>query len=299
MLVCYFTRLQNFHKLSPAFLMLVTLFRLLSHLPLSFLHAIGSVLGVCVYWCAPTYRRRLRANIRAAGHDAHLRQAIREAGKSIAELPFVWFANRTRLEKVTTFEHWELIEKTLAEGKGLIFLTPHLGCFEVTAQMVATRMPITVLYRPPRKDALKPLIEGARARSNLLLAPATLAGVRILLKALKRGEAIGMLPDQVPQRGEGVWANFFGKPAYTMTLPGKLHQMSEAPILIAYGERTHGGFAVRVSRVDQPITGSAEEQASAINQAMESLISQCPEQYFWSYNRYKVPAGVIPSQERT
>ncbi len=272
--------------------MLVTLFRLLSALPLSWLHAFGAVLGWSVYLTSPTYRRRMKENMARAGYAGLLRRAIGETGKNVAELPFVWFASERRLLDAAILEDWPLIERTLAEGRGLIFLTPHLGCFEVTAQVVATRMPMSVLYRPPRKAALKPLLEGARARRRLTLAPATLSGVRTLLKTLKQGGAIGLLPDQVPQQGEGVWANFFGKPAYTMTLPAKLQQMTGAPIIVAYGLRVRGGFRIRIKRLERPLEGSAAEQARAVNAAMEELIAHCPEQYFWSYNRYKAPAGV-------
>jgi KDO2-lipid IV(A) lauroyltransferase len=296
-MVCYFTRLQKFDKHSEAHLMLVTLFRLLSRLPLSWLHAIGSLLGRLVYWVAPTYRRRLKENIARAGYAPFLPGAIGAAGKNIAELPFVWFASEERLLEVAVLENWQLIESTLAEGKGVIFLTPHLGCFEVTAQVVATRIPLTVLYRPPKKAALKPLLEGARAGARLRLAPATLSGVRSLLKTLKQGGAIGMLPDQVPQQGEGVWADFFGKPAYTMTLPAKLQQMSGAPVLVAFGLRVRGGFRVRITRLHAPLTGTPQEQARTINAAMEALIAQSPEQYFWSYNRYKTPPGVAAPPE--
>ncbi|HVL75082.1 MAG TPA: lysophospholipid acyltransferase family protein [Noviherbaspirillum sp.] len=275
--------------------MLVTLFRLLSRLPLSWLHAMGAGLGWLVYLSSPTYRRRMKQNIARAGYAQHLRRAIAEAGKNVMELPFVWFASEERLLSAAILEDWDLIERTLAEGRGLIFLTPHLGCFEVTAQVVATRLPMTVLYRPPKKAALKPLLEGARKRGRLSLAPANLSGVRILLKTLRNGDAVGMLPDQVPQQGEGVWAPFFGKAAYTMTLPAKLQQMTDAPVIIAYGLRVRGGFRIVIERLHEPLSGTTEEQARAVNAAMERLIAHCPEQYFWSYNRYKTPPGVAPA----
>jgi Kdo2-lipid IVA lauroyltransferase/acyltransferase len=293
-MVCYFTRLKKFHKLCEPCLMLVTLFRLLSRLPLPLLHATGAALGRLVYAVSATYRSRLKENIARAGYAQLAQAAAAEAGKNVLELPFVWFASQERLLKVAVLEDWDLIERTMAEGKGVIFLTPHLGCFEVTAQLVATRTPITVLYRPPKKAVLKPLLEGARARNMLSLAPANLSGVRSLLKTLRRGGAVGLLPDQVPQQGEGVWADFFGKPAYTMTLPARLQQLSGAPVLVAYGLRVRGGFRVRIARLEGALDGSPHQQARAVNAAMERLIAHCPEQYLWSYNRYKVPAGVTP-----
>ncbi|MBC3884026.1 lysophospholipid acyltransferase family protein [Undibacterium griseum] len=274
--------------------MLVTLFRFLSLLPLSVLHFTGSVLGWLVYLLSVSYRRRLQENLGRAGFSRHLRAAVQEAGKNVLELPFIWCARPERVLKTAEMENWELVQQALDQKKGVIFLTPHLGCFEIVAQKIAARTRLTVLYRPPRKDALKPLIEGARARENLLLAPTNLSGVRIMAKALKKGEAIGLLPDQVPQQGEGVWARFFGKPAYTMTLSAKLHSMTGSPIILTYAERLPGGrgYVVRFVAFDEELGEDAVTQAEAINRAMEKLIARSPAQYFWSYNRYKTPQGV-------
>ena len=274
--------------------MLVKLFQLLSKLPLIALHLIGAVIGWLVYLLSPSYRRKLKENLIRAGYQGHLSQAIRESGKSMFELPFIWCAPPDRVLRTARVENWELVQAALDAKTGIIFLTPHLGCFEIAAQATAAKTSITVLYRPPRQAALKPLVEGARARPNLQLAPANLTGVRALLKALKKGQAIGLLPDQVPQNGEGVWADFFGKAAYTMTLPAKLHQMSGAPIILTYAERLPfgRGFVIRFVPFEEELGETPEQQARAINAAMEKLIARCPPQYIWSYNRYKTPPGV-------
>ncbi len=274
--------------------MLVLLFRMLSKLPLRVLHWLGSALGWLVYLASPSYRRRLRENVHGAGFGAHLSAAIAESGKAIVELPFVWCAPPAKVAAHATDENWDYVQSVLDTGRGIMFLTPHLGCFEITAQQIALRTSLTVMYRPPRKAALKPLIEGARARHNLHLAPATLAGVRILAKCLKRGEPVGVLPDQVPQEGEGVWAPYFGRSAYTMTLPAKLAQLGNAVIILVYAERRArgAGFIVRFVPFDAALEGTPAQQAATINGAMEQLIARCPAQYFWSYNLYKQPDGV-------
>ncbi|WP_441295443.1 lysophospholipid acyltransferase family protein [Massilia oculi] len=278
----------------PSIDMLVVIFRILSIFPLPFLHALGAAMGWLVYWLSPSYKRRLRANLAQAGYDAHWKQAVSEAGKAAIELAFVWCAKPERVARHATVENWELVQEKLDAGRGIVFLTPHLGCFEMTAQQIALKTALTVMYRPPRKDALRPLVEGARARHNLHLAPANLSGVRILAKTLKGGQPIGLLPDQVPQEGEGVWAPFFGRNAYTMTLPAKLAQLGKADILLVYAERRPGGagYIVRFVPFDGDLSGSAADQAAAINRAMEQLIARAPSQYFWSYNRYKQPEGV-------
>lgn len=280
--------------------MLVTLFRFLSIFPLSVLHFSGAALGWFVYLLSGSYRRRLKHNISRAGFSGHLHEAVREAGKNILELPFIWCARPDRVLKTATIENWELVQTALDAKNGVIFLTPHLGCFEIVAQSIAVRTRLTVLYRPPRKAALKPLIEGARARENLLLAPANLSGVRIMAKALKKGEAIGLLPDQVPQEGEGVWAKFFGKRAYTMTLSAKLHGMTGAPIILTYAERLPGGrgYVIRFVPFEEELGTDPVAQATAINRGMEKLIARAPAQYFWSYNRYKKPDGVDSPESR-
>ena len=156
--------------------MLVILFRLLSHLPLSVLHAIGVVAGWVVYRLSPSYRVRLQENLTRAGFGGQLSAAIRESGKNIFELPFIWCAPPNNVLASADIEGWSVVEKAVAQGHGIIFLTPHLGCFEIIAQVIASRMTLTALYRPPRQSVLKPLMEGARCRPNLHLAPTNLRG---------------------------------------------------------------------------------------------------------------------------
>jgi KDO2-lipid IV(A) lauroyltransferase len=274
--------------------MLVPIFRFLSIFPLSFLHAAGAALGWLVYLSSPSYRRRMRDNMTRAGYASHLPAAVAEAGKSIVELPFIWCADPKRVSRHASDENWAIVQTELDAGRGVVFLTPHLGCFEIVAQEIALRTELMVMYRPPKKEMLKPLIEGARARDNLLLAPATMSGVRMLAKFLKKGKPIGLLPDQVPQEGEGVWAKFFGRDAYTMTLPAKLAQLGDATVIVTYAERLPGGkgYVIRFVPFDGTLDGDAAQQAQAINSAMERLIARNPSQYYWSYNRYKVPAGI-------
>lgn len=275
-------------------LMLVLLFRLFSYLPLPLLHGLGKMLGWLVFWGAKGYRQRMRKHLALAGFSPYLSSAISEAGKSIFELPFVWCASEKRVQASCRVENWAMVQAYLDAGHGIIFLTPHLGCFELTAQVIAQHTHLTVMYRPPRKSALKPLVEGARARHNLELAPANLAGVRILAKTLKQGRAIGLLPDQVPNQGEGIWLDFFGQPAYTMTLTAKLQKMSKAVMVLTYAERLPWGRGFVIHFV--PFSGPEQvtdvaSQTQAVNRAMEELIARCPAQYVWSYNRYKIPPG--------
>lgn len=272
------------------------LFHLLSILPLSFLHLIGIIAGRLIYLVKPTYRKRLKENLWHAGYQQYLNATIHESGKSIFELPFIWCAGQKRvLRSILRIEQWTLVQSALDARTGVIFLTPHLGCFEIIAQTIARQTSLTALYRPPQKEIFKKLIHNVRSRENLHLAPTNISGVRSLIKALKKGQAIGVLPDQVPQNGEGVWANFFGRPAYTMTLLTKLKKMSGAPIILSYAERLSWGrgFIIRFMKFEEYLGNTPQQEARAINLAMEKLISYCPPQYIWSYNRHKNPSNNV------
>ena len=272
---------------------MLTLFRALSVLPLWLLHAAGWALGWAAYLGSPVYRRRLRDNAAQAGVAAHdVRAAVGQAGRLVAELPRLWFGAAVPIG----WDGVQWIEQAHAQGRGIVFLTPHLGCFEITAQGYAQRFgaargPITVLYRPARKPWLRKLIDNARGRPGLATAPTTLSGVKQMLKALKKGEAVGLLPDQVPPLGLGVWAPFFGRDAYTMTLSARLAQQSGAQVLLAWGERLGGGrgYVIHVRPLAHALADDPARAAAQVNAAMESLVRECPGQYLWGYARYKAP----------
>ena len=279
--------------------MLLRVFRWLSVLPLSLLQAVGAALGLVVYVASGVYRQRLRAHLRQAGYAprqlAH--KAAAQAGRMVGELPVVWFrrgaAAPVHQVRVIGKEH---VDAVRAEGFGVLYLTPHLGCFEISAQVAALWGPITVMFRPPRKSALLPLALASRQRHNLATAPANLAGVRQLLRSLRAGEAVGLLPDQAPGSGEGVWADFFGRPAYTMTLPARLVQLGNARIILATALRQPGGrgYTLTLEPFPEPLDADPQRAAAQINHALEGLIRRCPEQYLWAYNRYKRPSGAEP-----
>jgi KDO2-lipid IV(A) lauroyltransferase len=285
----------------------ILLFRLIARMPLGWVHALGGVLGLLVYALSPTYRRRLCTNLVQAGFsvDKLARVAAREAGKQALETAWVWVRPAADLRRVMQVADGEIERAAIASGRPVIYLTPHLGCFEITAQYCVLNhwqapRSLTALYRIPRKEVLRPLVELGRKRNGVELAPANLGGVRQLLRALKRGNAAGILPDQVPSEGEGVWAPFFGRPAYTMTLPGKLAAAAGATVLFIFGERVRdldgegAGFRIRFQALSEPLSGDAERDALRVNLDLERLIRTCPAQYLWGYNRYKVPAGAPP-----
>jgi KDO2-lipid IV(A) lauroyltransferase len=279
------------------------LIRWLSRRSLRHLHAWGGVLGWLAYALSPSYRRRLHVNAALAGITAAERRAsVAEAGRLVLELPRLWL--RPPAQPIGDAVRWQgadELEAQLVGGRGLVLLTPHLGSFEVAAQAYAERFgkrqPLTVMYRPARQAWLRELEETARARPALATAPASLAGVRLMIRALRRGETVGLLPDQVPPEGQGVWSMFFGQRAYTMTLAARLVQQTGAGVGVVWCERLPrgAGYVVHATALPEPLPPASGERgdddaaALAINRSMEAIIRLKPTQYLWGYNRYKQP----------
>ncbi len=291
--------------------MLLRMLHWMARWPLRPLHGVGVALGWLVYSLSGTYRARVRTNADAVGLSVSARRrAVSHAGRMVGELPYLWLRPREAAlgPRLVFSQGIEVIQQALDAGRGLVLMTPHLGAFEVTAQAYAERFgaahPLTAMYRPARQAWLRDMQRTARDRPGLLTAPASLAGIRQMLRALRSGHTVGLLPDQVPPEGMGVWAPYFGRDAYTMTLAARLvQQTGAAAILMTCQRLPHGaGFEVRAERLQEPLppppTDARDEAqdrahqvvcAAAINRAMETLVRRFPEQYLWGYNRYKTP----------
>ncbi len=278
--------------------------KLLARLPLPVLHGLGIVLGWLLYLAPGRFSARMRNNLPesgvcAPGRDCRrlLHRAIGESGKAITELAAVWLRphdKAVKLVKGTT--GWDAIDAARAAGKGVILLSPHIGCFEIISLYCAARHPFTAMYKPPRQPVLGELMLAGRQRGQATLVPTDLSGVRALLTALKRGEAIGVLPDQVATSGDGVWAPFFGRPAFTPTLVASLQRKTGAATFFVAAERLGWGrgFHLHVLPLDGLLPEDKIAAATLINQSVEAVVRQFPAQYMWTYNRYKRPGGVPP-----
>lgn len=284
---------------------MIALFRLLARVPLPLMHAAGGLLGWLVWWLAPTYRKRFRDNAESAGFTpAQYRPAIAAAGAMAAELPWLWARpqGESVLPRIVRWDGVAELEAALAARKGVIIISPHVGSWETLGQAVGERFvdaygPITALFRPARKKWMAALIAGSRDRRGLQTLPTSVSGVRGLMRTLRAGGYTGILPDQVPPLGQGVWAPFFGRPAYTMTLLPRLAQQTGSRVFLAVCERLPrgAGYAIRI----EPFDGTAlndpkatpEAAATALNEGIERLIRRLPGQYVWDYARYKRPRG--------
>jgi len=242
------------------------------------------------------FRRKTMDNLRTAGlyHPRLAWASAAAAGKAALETCYIWFRSLNDLLRKSRFDDLECLAKATEKARlagnrqGIIILTPHIGSFELSARVYASLAPITVLYKAPRREDLHQLLKLARTHPNMTPVPADTGGVRAMLRALRRGEAIGILPDQVPSAGDGVWVPFFGRQAFTMTLPARLAEKTGAPVyvLATWRRPFGGGWDLELSRLERSPT------PEAINQELEAIIRRRPDQYVWSYNRYKEPPAI-------
>ena len=246
-------------------------------------------------------RNRLRENLTQAGYadTVTLTQAASGIGQMAVETAGLWrTADDVLLARVKIVEGWDTVLTARDAGRGLIFLTPHLGTFEIASMFIGSQMPLTAMFRPPRVVWAAPMMRAGRDRMQIRSEPAEMSGIRAMLKALRRGEAVGLLPDQVPDAGkggDGVWANFFGRPAYTMTLAQKFAKTTGALVVMVACVRLAQGVGYRL--VFMPLPPFSEDSATSareLNTAVERAITLAADQYLWSYNRYKVPMGLTP-----
>jgi len=273
------------------------LFTLLSYLPLWVLHTLGAILGAFVYVCSGVYRRRMKENIAQAGLGAGtLAGAVLHAGQMVAELPRLWLGSAVRVSWRDRAALDAVFAQAASKNKGIIFLTPHLGSWEVAGQAIASACNahgkvMTVMYKPAKQASLDVIVKASRKRPGMETVPADVSGVRQTLRVLKSGGAIGLLPDQVPQSGMGVWSNVFGKPAYTMTLAAKLAQSNECPVVMVWCQRLHwgAGYCVYTRTLDLRLQEDLEGIVQQINGCVEDAIKALPQEYLWSYARYKQP----------
>jgi Kdo2-lipid IVA lauroyltransferase/acyltransferase len=280
------------------------LFRLLARLPLGANHALGAFLGRLVYALSPRYRARVLDNLKASGIcpppgdvGRLAKQNAAEIGKGATELAWALFRSDDAIAKVRGRVGWEEVEKLRAANRPIIFVTPHLGSYDIAGRYLWAHLPILAMYRPHKIFWIDQLLREGRNRGaapdGTNVAPANMAGVRLILKHLKRGGCSVMLPDQVPGLGDGEWVEFFGRPAYTMTLLGRLQESSGAAIVFCYAERLAGaqGFVMHLVPLGEPLSKNRHEAARRVNALVERLVRECPSQYLWGYNRYKRPAG--------
>jgi len=283
-------------------LLVILLFRLLALLPLPLLHAVGKLLGLLFFLLPNEHRATSALNLELCFPQLSkwqrlnlLRRSLEETGKTIMEVPLIWCGSHERLMRLLKQKSGEeTVRKAMTSGQGMIAVSPHIGCWELLGPYLSTHSDITIMYRPPRYASLSTLMRNGRERFGAHLVPTDASGVKLLMQALRRGNMIGVLPDQDPRDTGGVFAPFFGIPANTMTLLSKLAQKSNATAVFAFVERLSWGRGYHLHLIAVPEVNDRDMEisATAVNAGVEACIRIAPAQYQWSYKRFRTrPEG--------
>jgi len=273
--------------------------RIASLLPLPVLHFFGYLVGNSMYIFPGKVRKVSKINIdhcfareTAAWRQNLLRKSLIELGKCLFELGPTWCWPMAQLnKKILQTEGMDEMLACMNKGRGVIIATPHLGNWELSGLVGSERFPFTILYKAAKISGIGEFLRQARSRAGATLADITQGGLKQVISALRRGEAIGLLPDQEPREASAaVFAPFFGVPAMTMTLFQKLARKTDAVIFFATMQRLPKGrgYKLILRQVDAGLDAADPvEAATALNRELEKTIRACPEQYLWAYRRFK------------
>jgi len=276
--------------------------RLLGALPLRWTQAIGAMIGALLWRLRSRDQRVTCINLHKCFPDMateererFARRTLIENARGMTELAWVWHHPAPTLA-ITHGQH-AAFDDALAQQQPVIVLAPHLGCWEALNYWLASKANMHAMFMPSGLDHLDRLIRHSRETLGSTMHPATARGVVSLVRAMKKEHAItAILPDQVAEPNAGMFADFFRVPAWTATLSSKLIQQTGARVFMAFAKRLPKGRGYQVIMHEpHPDIYSSDLQASlnALNRSIESLIAEAPEQYLWSYKRFRVrPAGV-------
>lgn len=273
-------------------------YRILSWLSLRWSHRIGALLGWVIAHVPNKRRDIAETNIALCYPELDQQQqrwlvkkSFSHTGRMLGELGPIWFGGGTGSVKplITEVIGEKKIKRHLDAGQGVILAAPHVGSWEVLGMYMSEQYQMTSMYKP-LKGPIDDSVRQSRERLGASLVPADNSGVKSLLKALRAGELVGILPDQDPARDAGVFAPFFGTPANTPLLVVRLAQRTKAPVVFAWAERLPQGGGFRLHFIDAPDglhDADPAVAAAALNTGVERCIEPNPEQYWWSYPRFR------------
>jgi Kdo2-lipid IVA lauroyltransferase/acyltransferase len=231
--------------------------------------------------CYPQLSRKRRTQL--------VHRSLRETGKTITETAFAWASPReTCMRSITSVEGKADLDGKRSQDRGIIFILPHLGNWEIINHFLGHHYALTHMYLPNQAPKLDKLIQSYRSRTGTNFVKADLCGIRKQIQILEAGGAIGTMPDQEPEVHTGKFAHFFGQPALTGELIPRLAKRTGAICVVAYCKRLRGGAGFRVIlKQVKPASPGEAMTVQTLNDAIEGAVREVPEQYLWSYKRFR------------
>lgn len=283
-------------KRALAFVVIQLVLRPLQWLPIAAIHRLGNAMGWLMLRYPSTKHAIIKTNLALAFPNLSIEERDNIHHRSVKQMACfalesgkVWHANKSQLSKlVIRVKGWDQIEQAIGSGRGLLLIGAHLGNWEILNLYCMQRLNMAGLYRAPRDPLINQWIRKTRERFGGELIPSGSQSMRHLLRNLQSGGVAGIIADQQPRLGEGVMAPFFGQPASTMTLIGRLAQRTHCHVLMASCYRCQKkGFEIEITPVEDSIRSADPlESATALNAAIEAAVRQQPDQYLWRYQRF-------------
>jgi len=264
---------------------------LAARLPMGMFRALGAALG-WLFWTTRSRKRRIveanlalvRRDLDAGARNALARECLRQTGISLVEAFGIWTNPRRTLANVREACGQDLFDAALAARRGLILCAPHLGSWEVANYWVGARTPFATFYTQPRYPQAELLLRRLREGGASIQFAIDDSGVRRVLRHLRQGGVVSIMPDHVPRAG--------GVVALTMTLLPRLAQRTGATVLMLFVERLPEGFRVHFRQPSPALSDPDLVTAcSAMNAAVEACVRDAFAQYQWNYKRFKARAG--------
>ena len=270
--------------------------KIIAYFPIGASRGLGKLLGRFLYSLnsrlAQTCKKNLTLcypELNAKEIDSLCFDRMQHLGQSLFETPKIWRKGSIWIEsRVKKVYGLDIFESLFEQKKGLIIIIPHLGNWEILGLWISKRVPMTSIYEPPKIKSLNDWVKVGRENAGANLVPADIKGVSNVLKALTKGEATGILPDQFPPEISGQTSTFFNVRTRTMTLIHKLIGRVNCNTLIASAIRVIDGWEIYFQRVDDEINSTdISTSLTALNRSIEDIVKLNPSQYQWEYKRFK------------
>ena len=273
--------------------------RLLGALPFAINRALATAVGTLLAWLPTQALKVSKTNLAlcypalSAEEQTRLaRKSLLESVKNTFEIALFWRQPAEGLKRVVAVDGDTPLRQAVQDGRPIMILAPHLGCWEVLNFWLATEFGLHAMFAPSGLPEVDDLVRSGREHFGSTMYPTTARGVAGLVRAMKKGALTAILPDQVPDRRSGRHVPFYGQPAYTGTLACKLIRQTQAVTFMAWARRLPGtqGYEIRVRPADDSVADDDLDAAlTAMNHSIENLIDESPSQYLWSYKRFRRP----------
>lgn len=278
--------------------------RLVALLPYAALYRLGRALGWLTALIPGERRHVARRNLEiclpqlgAVERERLLRASLADLGLMLVEFAFAWMGSEDAVARVPcTIEGIEHLELCRRQGRGVLLVGAHFSHLELCARLVSQRIRIAGMYRV-MDDAV---FERSVLRARLRYAEAMFRKdeLRATVKYLRGGGTLWYAPDQDMRGKDSIFVPFFGVPAATITATHHLARLSGAAVIPFFHRRRAGrrGYELRLEAplADFP-SADVVADTTRVNEQIERMVREAPEQYLWVHKRYKTrPPGSPP-----